>query len=294
MTFTEIKKYPSWYLSEMLQNPLDNFLLYQYGPYLLMNTDYSNVITDNEKPNLYYKNPALAFMIDISEVIKTLHSNDTIGNVKENLLNILTRSQSMHNQDSEIYLQKKKEIIFDIIKKIQDYQYENKTLESALLNYSPIVPYSGIIKKPEMTTPELINLEYEIIDNLIKKYLRDNIIEIMLHNEDFISVDDYASEYLLRENESVNSTISYDILNMYNNKDITSEVRTYFSLVYLRYAIPKENFYNVINELIKINTVHNKIIKGEEVDMMEAVETFSKLSLPPSSSLNVIPLILFN
>ena len=291
--FTEIKKYPLFYASKMFQNSSDNFLMYQYGPYMLMNIDYSKIISNKEKDNLYYKNPILAFMVDISEIVKAIHSNDTIGNIKEKLLNIVTRSQNvsimnkLYDQNAIIFVQKKKKIVFDIIKKIQDYQYENKSLESALLNYSPIVPYSGTLKKPEMIEPELVNLEYDNIDNLIKEYLRNNIIEIMLHNEDFVSVDNHESEYMLRENETVNSSLSYDILHVYNNNtNISSGVRVYFSLVYLRYAIPKEKFHDAIDILIKINTTYNKIIKGEEVNVMEAVETFSKLSLPPNSSLD--------
>ena len=286
MSFNEIKKYPLFYISDMIQNPSDSFLMYQYGPYLLMNSDYFKIIVNGEINSLYYKNPCLAFMIDISEIIKCIHSNDTIGNIKENILNILTRTQTVQSQDSEVYLQKKKEIVFDIVKKIQEQQYDNKSLESALLNYSPIVPYSGTIKQPEMQTPELVELTHDTLNELIKKYLKDNIIEIMLHNEDFISVDKHDSEYMLRENETIASELSYDIIKSYNDQEnVNPSVKTYFSLVYLRYAIPKEKFQNAIQTLIKINTTYNKLIKGEEVNVMEAVETFSKLSLPPNSSL---------
>ena len=286
MSFNEIKKYPLFYISDMIQNPSDSFLMYQYGPYLLMNTDYFKIIINDEINSLYYKNPCLAFMIEISEIIKCIHSIDTIGNIKENILNILTRCQTVQSQDSEIYLQKKKEIVFDIVNKIQEHQYDTKSLESALLNYSPIVPYSGTITQSEIQAPELIELTHDTLDILIKNYLKDNIIEIMLHNEDFISVDNHDSEYMLKENESVTSDLSYDIINSYNNQEnMNPSVKTYFSLVYLRYAIPKEKFQDAIQTLIKINTTYNKISKGEVVNVKEAVETFSKLSLPPTSSL---------
>ena len=292
MSFTEIKKYPLFYLSEMIQNPSDSFLLYQYGPYMLMHIDSSKILNYTERIKLYYKNPVLSFMIDISDIIKTIQSDETIGHIKETILGILTRSQDilLHNnindQSVNIFLQRKKEIVFDIIGKIQDYQYENKSLESAILNYAPIVPYTGSLIKPGMETPTLTKIEYNSLDKMIKEYLKDNIIEIMLHNEEFISVDNYDSEYILRENELSTNGLSYDIIKLYNlQENNIPSVKTYFTLVYLRYAAPEKNFYETINEIIKLNTTYNKIIKGEIVDMKEAVETFSKLSLPPNSSL---------
>lgn len=282
MSFTEIKKYPLFYLSDMLENPSNSFLLYQYGPYLLMRESEKSKILANDIKLLYVKNPIIAFMIDMTEILKSVNSKDTIGNVKEQILNVILRLP--HHLDE--YTSKTKEIGYEIIKNIQDIQYNNKTLESAILNYSPIVPYSGTIKKSDIQTTDLIELNYNELDFLIKSYLKDNIIDILLHKEDFISVDTYNSDYMLKENESINIDLSYDIMKLYqDNSSIPKSVKIYFTLVYLRYVIPEDKFHDALKTLIKINTTYNKIIKGEEVNVMEAVETFSKLSLPPDSSL---------
>ena len=286
MPFTEIKKYPLFYISDMLQNPSDSFLMYQYGPYMLMNTNYSKILTRNKTSILYYKNPIVAFMVDVSDMVKAVHLNIPIKDIKEIILNVITSLPNPTNDFFERCAIKTKDIGFRIIKDIQEIQYENNSLESAMLNYSPIVPYSGTIKKENIKAPELVELKYETLDTLIKDYLIENITEIMLHNEDFISVDKHDSEYMLRENETIASDLSYDIIKSYNDQEnVNPSVKTYFSLVYLRYAIPKEKIQDAIQTLIKINTTYNKLIKGEEVNVMEAVETFSKLSLPPNSSL---------
>ena len=252
--FDEIKKYPLHYLSEIQYHDNDKYILYQYGPYLIMNT--KSII---KKPDIKDK-PIMRLLMDIGELIKISKSNLPYMKVKSSIIEVI--------KDLNTYPYKYSDIVrkngFDLLNKIKMVQRKNNSLESALLNYSPIVPYTSTIVRPDVSNT-IPDITYDELGDLIENVLINNVMHIMYNNEDIINTPNEAllPEDLLKKISSCTTPSSF-----------------YFTLVYLKYCVDNESSYkSMIDDIEKINMHYNKIIKGDEIIVTEAIESFEKISI---------------
>ena len=152
---------------------------------------------------------------------------------------------------------------------MREDQFNNNTLESAILNYSPIVQYAGTIVKPEMEKHEFLedididDLSRNIIDHLVQY-----IIPIMLNDDKFINTDDMCKNI---ENGD-DSIIPYDYIKLANKNDVVS---IYYTMVFLRYIGLNKDFNISKDDLIQVGAVGVlKAIETYEVNERGSFKTY--------------------
>ena len=271
--FKDITKYPNHYITELIHNPGPSFLLFQYGPYLVMNNDmtkYRNN-SDFEKYLSYKVNPLLRFMIDMSTLVKI--SNQTPRIMKEKMMEVINQLPKEENKYSAIVMK----TVRGMLKELRNYQYENHVMESTLIDYCPIVPYSRTIVKPEMEHSINRSIKREITIDRIEKFLTDHIIEILQNPKLFMSIDTDNAEYHLTQYEN-NFKLPSTVLSLCENK--TNPVSIYFLMVYLKYCVEEEEYEKTVESLINLNNTYNKMVKGEMVNVHEVVAQLSDIALP--------------
>ena len=211
---SEILKYPHTYIENIiLKKDMDKTLesvMYNYAPFLLSEND-----TESLSNSISYdKNSEVKFLFDISKIYKFFNKEYQISDSKKFILDILKNLPS--NNEFTSYTSVIKNICNDILSNIKKYQYENKLLESALVNFSPIVPYSGVIKQPNMSESTMSNLDIDRqnnnIDNIlyilnkptneikdfIKNTLINNSFDIISNSNKFIKNDNHNKEYNIK------------------------------------------------------------------------------------------------
>lgn len=268
-TFEDIKTYPNHYFYELSNTKENSFTLFMYGPYAAnyhanCNESYPN------KSVLAYQNDLFRLMNEIALLNKFASVNVPIKSAKEVCLDIINRNHKIPYTYSSNVIN----IAKNIISTIHDNQYKDKILESAILNYSPIVQYCGTIVKPEMEHQFEINnlintsgMEDKIIDILVK-----NIVPIILNSESFINIDSMIRNIQIHKEV----TIPYGYLDTINTDDI---VKIYFKLVFLKYIAFNREFIFPKDELMKLTTEYNKITNCKRINVEEAIEeAFIKLT----------------
>jgi hypothetical protein len=150
-----------------------------------MNNDMEKYLNNEEWSNLGYTHkPVTRFMIDISILVKI--QNQDAKTTKEGILRVIRNLPATDTEYSKITI----EIANGMLKELRRYQYENHVTESALINYCPIVPFTTIIKKPEMTSETNVTNYYEKLNGLkvteeaINNHLKKYIVEIMNNKMD--------------------------------------------------------------------------------------------------------------
>lgn len=292
----EIKKYPYAYIENIISRKDNDIrtlesVIYNYAPFL-----FSEYATENLNNSISYdKDPATKFIFDMSRIYKFFKSNNnTISDSKKFILDVLRNTPSNINQME--YSNSIKSACENILKNIRTYQYENKLLESALVNFSPIVPYSGTIKQPNMTESSTItntsnneNIEPIInilnkpdqeIKEFIKNTLINNIFDIFSGSANFIKNDNYDYQYNIKSKDN-NSMLPSDIISLLlsNNRYNISVI--YFILSYIYYSFKREEYPNVINRLSLLkDTIKNILTFDNKTSMKTALEGVMSFNLP--------------
>jgi len=276
-TFEEVKKNIMYFSSELINESSNSFVLLQYGPYLVLNKIdyfYSNL------PSI--KNDILKLMVYVGKLIDICEERKPIGNIKKEIVSVVKSIENFK------YKHRVHEIGTDFIANIQKEQLKNKILESAILNFAPIVLYSGTLKPPETTASDYNTItqsyepDFSELDRLIEEYVFDNIVGIMKMPEAFINID-YLSE--IGRNSNIGN-IPMDFIHLHHEMtaglNIASEsekiIKMYFVLVYLRYVVRSDGWRDFFNDVFKINNIYNKISKGERINLPVAMEALSKVS----------------
>lgn len=269
--------------SQELSNEID-FLKYFRGPYLVMTQN-----TDWIKRDIAKKiDPDLNIMIQMANILKYANSNNArVFHLKELVRNaILNIPSDYPYRDAFInrcYL---------VLEDIKNKQYEEKLLESAVINYSPIVPYQGVIRKPGDESSitclfddgkEPINIllisdffkkyktRKEIVNNVIRELLAVNIIPILLYKYSESShFFDCIDEYNIR--------ISPECL-FYNPKFATEQAHQYFLTVFLAYAFDEIYYEKLANNLFNSYNIIMDIKKGKIINVEKAIENLSAITI---------------
>lgn len=227
LVFKEMKENIDYTITDAIQNPsnMDIGIFYQFAPYLVMHTNSIDAhLTEaiNAKATLW---------VDIlykAKIFLIVSCNDyTISKVKSLLLSI--RKDILY---SGMNLVSVIEYIDSSIAGIRKYQYENHQMESALINYAAIVPYTQVIKKPGMENPISSDNKFlpqkELISNIgseitkesllekIKEIFHQSISNIFTENQRFISdFDSFVSSILSTKQDEAHT---YFILTYWYNK----------------------------------------------------------------------------
>lgn len=255
VSFEEIKETPLHYINQLIENgKMNSYVLFMYGPYLAVN----NSLTFIERSESI-KSPLLKIIAAFALYDHFVNDKVTAAVMKSNIRSIIKNFGS--NDPSDIIRSYGEALIEDIRK----YQYENNVLESAMLNYAPIVPYKGTLVKPGMEDYKLNNISYEKLGECIENLLRKYPMAIIHQANLFINDRKDFANYLIRLSKSEGEELI---------------ARTYFALVFLKYTEDKNTYSSRMNEILNLNSIYNKIHNGEKIDMKGAMETFESLLTP--------------
>ena len=269
ITPKEINDYPKHYIGELIDEPRDSFLLYQYTPGLLTSF---GTFPDFDTRYDKIKNPMLRFLTDIAGIKNVVESS------KIPYQEAKKRIQNYINRNNTIYKEHINQIGLTVLENVRSKQRENRSLESAILSCAPIVQYARTtLVKPEMTEDGLFDKYFKSstlpnlpsrqeLDGIIKDYLIANVIDILSHSELFIDPSN--------GNKRISDLIQLNHAKSENER----KAAVYFLLVFLRYASGFDKWDDILTKVFNLNTVCNKINNGERVSVRKAVEAFTNLS----------------
>lgn len=289
ISFEDILKHPHHYISKLVSDDKNSFLLYQYGPYLAVN--YPEIISKYKR--IEYKNEIFLLMTDIAMIFNISEKRLEIKLAKKILIDLIQICNTQNYQFSD----KVCNIAAGVLAEIRNYQMASKSLESAILNYSPITGYMNKLSSPElMSKNETVrdnNFEkliydlhgIDISDNVliekIKKIFIEDPLVIIKYNEVFLNID-----YVITlDSEKQNTNIPSDIIPFLAIR--RDNVRLYYILVYLAFVVDKSSRFNIITKIENISSVYNKTHSGSVIDIRKALESFSFIAFSENNLPNI-------
>lgn len=267
-SLSEIKAYPMHYLHELASESRYNATLYQYGPYLTYryNDKALSLLLDNEN-NIRAWNPIFRLFCEVSSLLQCMNVTQSISDCKAFILQTIKRCQTDLFPHSSFVIN----IANDYMKKLRENQFENKMMESAILNFAPIVQYTGVLRKPEVE--EFINtgnISEDIpLEDMIRSCIFDkDILPKIILNCDIV--------HKLHQNTTENIDIPEEIVSAYQEKDAA---KLYYVLVYLRYSVSKEKQSEILSKIKGISDVYDNLISGNVINVEKAMEAFMYLKI---------------
>lgn len=299
----DISHYSDAYLHRLLLNEDKEYcrsLFYQYGPYLIMNC--KNIDQCKRDCN-YDRDYPLRFIIDIVDMLRILNSKSNYKTVKAELLKKVSECQANddYNKNFTVVM---KDILQDAISRLRTYQYENYLLESAIVNYSPIMPYENNLHKPALSrlSTNMYSASFTIeeekkIDNAfsilkigdenkiiesLDKFIMEYGIDIVNNSFSFIDTRDYSKQYQL----PTEGNLSSDLFDLYKSKNILNPHNQYYLLAYLTFNFDKEEYRSLYTIITKLKYSVNEIMDTKNTPLSTVMESLSELSLPPKVNLH--------
>ena len=281
ISYNDIINYPEIYLKKLIDENNSN-LLYQYGPYLIMNV---NNIERYSKYVTFINKPELKTLIELANLYNRLNGDHTVSDIKKYLTKKMIDVSSMEYNHYTDYL---KGVYKENLDKLKEIQYSDKLLESALINYAPIVTYSKIIKKPGMED-DISDINKTNTDMI--KYINsvlstpDKVFEKITH---LFNIDPF--QLLINHDKTIPFNKSEDKICKYNhklielvrlgNKNIVKPwIVSYYILVYIYFNFPRECYDDIINTLLFPVTTNDT----EIVSFSDAMEYMLKFDIPEES-----------
>ena len=290
-TEDEVLMYQSHYI-DRLDNPDSDelmYILYNYGPCLLMHTDITKLRVS------YTANSIYMFLIDAVFVLFCGNGGISIREAKTRISNIMTNRPNTNE-----YTPKIKELCDKALVDLRNYQYTSKLLESAILNFSPITEYQGVVVKPGMETHEPIKTDATQDPNLfintmvsilrgtkeemilrLNSILVSNLQSILSNNTDFVHIDNYDGQYKMVDKETgIPSDVLYKLakVDRLNCSDISAMV--YYILAHFIFGYDIDTIHVFSDKLEKLGLSVNGIMTGKRVDVSAVMESLSVLTLP--------------
>ena len=257
---SDVITHPTHYYQELLSDTNEvSELRYRFGPHLIM-VHASYTISELDKIlHNHSISSTVRSMIAVAEMLKVLQKKKSIKDIKE----ILNQIYRLCDDISDFTISDSYQQIMTFI---QSLKKAKRALESAILDYSPIVPYMGTIKAPEYVSwDEFLNQEREnermIHLQNIQSYLEDHMIEILLHHDSYLDTDDLSSNII--------DTFSSDV----------TASHIYFLMVdvYFR-GNHDQNMKGRLDLLLNLNSTYSKLTSGKECDIQKAIEDFLELT----------------
>lgn len=282
----------------MSQDEERSELLFSYGPFLVMNNDISKVID-----NVFYEDhPIMKMLMDGASITKVgMNDSLTIGEAKTLITNILQKLP-----DNNMYADSIQQLAVETLLQIKNVQYKGKLLESAMLDYSPIVPYQAVIVKPGMdqAIPPINNLdllqqiihqlEVADVNNTIYDYLDTllitNLHEILLNTHLIYGIDELQDPNINNNNDDL--FIPDGIVTLLQNlisassSNIIDYAEIYYILSYFVWNFNKIQLNKIGINLNGIVDNINDINHGNRIDVNAAMESFSHIKISNDTSLS--------
>lgn len=122
--------------------------LLQFGPYTVMYAELENL----RKEVTYVKNPILKYLLDISALTKlpareNITYKEAIATINEIMRDALSYDNRDYHDYYELYAQYTVAACKEMMTALLLDKRANRALESAMLNYAPIVPYGVDLRK---------------------------------------------------------------------------------------------------------------------------------------------------
>lgn len=278
------------YYTNIILGVEPSHLFYQYGPGLF-GENCSFIAKEYGK----IKYPIMRYFVDISQMICILFDEyRTCKEKKKRIRHIIERNEEHrdgHNYNDE-WLNLSENYANGFISEIVNLQKKNKAMESAILNFAPIVQYGGsLIVRAEHHDLHDINFNKEDFDDIkiakeklksfIEYILKYNIVDILLHPTEFIIDDNNGLvnsfkhyKYSFDPNnftkeEKVNIPPIHDMEEDQELREKSRKVaREYFLAVYLYRKMDQD--LNP-NDTINLLSSYNKIFNGERIDHMDEI-----------------------
>jgi len=257
--YTAFNEHPQECLEEL--GPFGEYL---YAPYLIMKNDFSNMHLT------WIEYPLLKMMFDVSCLIKYLQKTPNYKELKTFILEYITKNASY----IEKYWETKTaiEAYRNVLTSAKVVQYDQKQLESAMINYYPIIDYSGICKMPMMTNENsgendsstLTPSNNANMDSMDKRnyLIRYNLFSILMNAIDLTPFNDN------------------DFFDLYNIKVLNEEHQNaikYYILAYIIYHCTSANADAVCIKLKLIDAATDKIAE-EKFNTDDLIAIFSETS----------------
>ena len=262
----DINNYPMHYLSEFALEIRDSAALYKYGPYLTYKyNDKVLSMLSNSEHEFNSWNSIFRLLCEVSSMIHYIEDDHSISEYKAFLIQTFQRCQKYPFKHASLAIA----IAKDYMEKIRERQYSNKMLESAMLNFAPIVTYTGTLRKPEVeefVNSEILSNTVPIKDIIRACILDKDILPQIIKNCDIVDTiyQEDIKEYNLPE----------EIINAYREKDI---VKLYYVLIYLYYDVTEEKRADVVSKIQEVSDVYDRLLTGEIIDVSSAMEAMTKL-----------------
>ena len=249
----DIDSHQNHYLNKLVLEPDSNTpILYFYGPYLTYHYNDKIVqLLSNHKNNIKGWNPVFRLFCEVSSLIRNMEKAQEISSCKKFILETIKRCQDYPFDYTSLVV----EIANDYMTKIRENQFENKILESAILDFSPIVQYCGTLTRPDMKKEMDVSL-----DNIINKCILDK---------------DILSKVIKESNMVFNIPYVLDmILESYRKMEVAS---LYYVTVYIHYYVPKDKQNEIISKIKEVSNMYDEISSGRIIDVSKAMESIIEI-----------------
>ena len=256
---SDVITHPTHYYQELLsdQNALE--LRYRFGPHLIMTHSPYNI--EELTKVLYDRSISITVreMIAVAEMLKVLQKKKPLKDIKVTI----NRIYRMTSIIDDIEISKSYTCIMEFI---QSLKKEKHALESAILDYSPIVPYMATIKDPEYVSwDEFLSQERETEQMVhlheIQSYLEDHMIEILLNHEAYLDTENLSS----------------NIIDTFESNVTVSHIYFLMVDVYFR-GNHDQNMKGRLDLILNLNSTYSKLTSGKECDIQKAIEDFLELT----------------
>lgn len=302
--YRDVIKTPDYCLRELICNlrqfitkpDLDDFgtiyELYEFGPYLFMHND----ISDSRFYFGYDMNGILRdarMLMDGACIMKAFTNNTSGQNINTVIQTILKALPGTSRDENGFVVQeqsKQVKAVLNLAKtalyQVGAFKRENKVLEGAMLDYSPIVPYVGTSDTTLKDIPqEPLSKMYPNYTNLVygirppytgpMEDLYYSLGAILLNSDKM--VDDTVNENCIE--------LSKDILKIFDSKELDIPQLYYIHMYITHYIALRHNApfdFEKVREMLKtqldaVSYLHNSPTNTEST-MENTLEAFSLLS----------------
>ena len=262
ITLEDVRKTPKYYIDVIISETRGSYVFYNFAPYLTM------IHLEKFLPKeTQIKNPELAYLVAISQI---KNATNSVGRSAKEAKEIIRNTVKKY-ADNE-YIDKIEKFASNTIEDIRRYQHENHIMESAMLNYAPIVQYGGTLVKSELSD---LSKAIPVPKGDQKRLDIEQTIHDML----------IADAPLILENNQLMidpHDIAQGIIDITNSVYGVRIARLYFLYVYLRFVEEPINYDTRIQQILKLNTLCNNIHKGEKTTFSEIIGTLESLISVPS------------
>ncbi len=287
VSINTIKENLIYYLEKILDKEVDGAFIYNYMPYIIINSPRKNFNDIN-----YNNYPLVKLVIDVKNIHDQLSQPIKFSEAKKIVRDAIAELPRNNTPYSVIMLQ----VYITILDDIRKAQMSGVLLESALVDYNVVAPYNQVLKTPDIALKPISNgsLEY-VIDTLttladenyekefeiLHSLLVQNIQSIVYNTNEYIfDNNNYSHQYNIDGKDDI--ALSYYINTLLNAR--SPEVNyplVYYFLSYINYQFgDKESYRRILEYLKNIYNATKSFPFNRIENIDELVAQYESLSLP--------------